>query len=752
MEHTKAEKMDINLAAMRKMTALLERLSFYGYREHDLEIYLVRLLFCLFASDAGIFPEGKFYAYVEASEPDGANLSERLATLFLALDTPRKEREALPEEVLAFPYVDGHLFAGALPVLPFDSEFYALLDSCRAVNWRGISPAIFGAMFQEIMNQEKRREWGTYYTSEENIEKLIRPLFLDELWEEWETCRGHRKRMKDFHEKLTRLKFFDPACGCGNFLILTYRELRKLELAVIRELYDTSQRVLDVGYYCRVEVSQFYGIEYEPFQAQIARVGLWLTDHQMNLEAADFFGMYYARIPLVQSAVIVQGNALSIDWESVVPDKENLYIIGNPPFVGARLMNREQKQDMRQVFSGSKAAGNMDYVTAWYRKAAGFMAGTKVRAAFVSTNSICQGEQAGGLWNILTYQFDMEIDFAWKTFVWNNEAKGQAKVHCIILGFSAAGNRTKKYLYDGSKRQVAAHINAYLAPAPDVFLKKRRKPLAPVPAMAFGSMANDGGHLLLEPEEVSELLDSWPEAAKWVRRFYGSVEYIENQERYCLWLKGVDPEEYEAVSEIRKRVEAVRRFRGVSQREATRKLAETPSLFGEIRQPEEGRYILVPRVSSQGRPYIPMGYLPASAIASDAVLIVPEASSVLFGVLNSALHMAWVRGVAGRLKSDYRYSASIVYNNFPFPELEGSAAAAVAEAAEELLLIQEQRRESDGARLYARDTMPEDFLLAHRRLDLAVDHLYGEEFSDDQERLSYLFSRYREMTESLEEE
>ena len=558
--------------------------------------------------------------------------------------------------------------------------------------------------------------------------------------------------MQEFHEKLTRLKFFDPACGCGNFLILTYREIRKLELAVIRELYDTSQRVLDVGYYCRVEVSQFYGIEYEPFQAQIARVGLWLTDHQMNLEAADFFGMYYARIPLVQSAVIVQGNALSIDWESVVPDKENLYIIGNPPFVGARLMNREQKQDMRQVFSGSKAAGNMDYVTAWYRKAAGFMAGTKVRAAFVSTNSICQGEQAGLLWNILTYQFEMEIDFAWKTFVWNNEAKGQATVHCIILGFSAAGNRTRKYLYDGSKRQVAAHINAYLAPAPDVFLKKRRKPLAPVPAMAFGSMANDGGHLLLEPEEVSELLISCPEAEKWVRRFYGSAEYIENQERYCLWLKGVEPEEYEAVSEIRKRVEAVRRFRGVSQRGATRKLAETPSLFGEIRQPEEGRYILVPRVSSQGRPYIPMGYLPASAIASDAVLIVPEASSVLFGVLNSALHMAWVRGVAGRLKSDYRYSASIVYNNFPFPELEGPAATAVEKAAEELLLIQEQRREIDGVRLYARDTMPEEFLLAHRRLDLAVDHLYGEEFSEDQERLSYLFARYREMTENSEEE
>ena len=517
------------------------------------------------------------------------------------------------------------------------------------------------------------------------------------------------KIVKKLIEKLdiaSDARILDPCCGTGNFL---------LQLPA------------------HVRFDQIYGNDTDTISVKITRLNMVLKYDILSVKTL------YEHI--------TEADYLASDSKTSYQ-----YIIGNPPFVGARLMNREQKQDMRQVFSGSKAAGNMDYVTAWYRKAAGFMAGTKVRAAFVSTNSICQGEQAGLLWNILTYQFEMEIDFAWKTFVWNNEAKGQAKVHCIILGFSAAGNRTRKYLYDGSKRQVAAHINAYLAPAPDVFLKKRRKPLAPVPAMAFGSMANDGGHLLLEPEEVSELLISCPEAEKWVRRFYGSAEYIENQERYCLWLKGVEPEEYEADSEIRKRVEAVRRFRGVSQRGATRKLAETPSLFGEIRQPEEGRYILVPRVSSQGRPYIPMGYLPASAIASDAVLIVPEASSALFGVLNSALHMAWVRGVAGRLKSDYRYSASIVYNNFPFPELEGPAAAAVEKAAEELLLIQEQRREIDGVRLYARDTMPEEFLLAHRRLDLAVDHLYGEEFSEDQERLSYLFARYREMTENSEEE
>ncbi|WP_434309077.1 class I SAM-dependent DNA methyltransferase [Hominifimenecus sp. rT4P-3] len=745
MKRTKAKREDINLVAMRKMTALLECLSSYGYKDHELEIYLVRLLFCLFASDAGIFPEGAFYSYLEQENPEGAELSERFASLFHALDTPPQERENLPEDVCVFPYVNGPLFAEVLPVLPFDKAFFDLLTSCQTIDWRTISPAIFGAMFQEIMNQEKRREWGTYYTSEENILKLIQPLFLNALWEEFQNCRGRRKRMEAFHEKLTRLKFFDPACGCGNFLIVTYREIRKLEMAVIRELYDTSQRVLDVGYYCRVQISQFFGIEYEPFQAQIAQVGLWLTDHQMNLEAADFFGMYYARIPLIQSAAIVQGNALSMDWESVTPDKENLYIIGNPPFVGARLMNPEQKQDMRLVFSGLRTAGNMDYVTAWYRKAAEFMAGTHVRAAFVSTNSICQGEQAGLLWDCLTHDFGMEIDFAWKTFVWNNEARGQAKVHCIILGFSAA-NSEKKQLFDGDAVQNVPHINAYLASAPDVFLKNRRKPLSPVPSMIFGSMANDGGHLLLDAEQAALLLEAHPEAVGWLRRFYGSVEYIEDQERYCLWLKGVEPERYEAIPEIRERVEAVRRFRSVSPREATRSLAESPALFGEIRQPEEGNYILVPRVSSQNRPYIPMGFLPATAIASDAALIVPDASAVLFGVLNSAIHMAWVRGVAGRLKSDYRYSASIVYNNFPFPEMEGPASEAVAHAAEELLRIQEGRKGIDGVCLYGADTMPEEFLAAHRRLDLAVDRLYGEEFSGEQERLSYLFERYLQLS------
>ena len=748
MNTTKAENLEINLHAMRKMTALLECLEKYGYREHSLEVYLVRMLFCLFASDAGIFPEGAFPGYLGASRLDGGDLSQRLAALFRVLDTPVEERGQTDPSLAAFPYVDGKLFAEELPVYPFDGNFAGLLAECLQVQWRSISPAIFGAMFQEIMNQEKRREWGTYYTSEENIEKLIGPLFLDSLREELAACRGNRRKLQRFHQKLQNLCFFDPACGCGNFLIVAYRELRRLELAVIRELYDTEQRVLDVGMFCRVDVGQFYGIEYEPFQAQIARVGMWLTDHQMNREAAEFFGMYYARIPLVSSARIVQGNALEMDWEQVIPREKKPFIIGNPPFVGARLMNREQKQDLRRVFAGMRAAGNMDYVTAWYRKAAEYMAGTDIQAAFVSTNSITQGEQAGLLWNCLAHDFGMELDFARRSFVWNNEARGQAKVHCVILGFSSRERKKKepKRIFQGDTCRPVPHINAYLAAAPDVFLESRRKPLWPVPSMVFGSMANDGGHLLLSPEEAEQIRSAWPEAAPWIRRFCGSVEYIENQERYCLWLKGVEPEAYARIPAIRERVEAVRRFRQVSPREATKKLAETPALFGEIRQPEEGRYILVPRVSSENRPYIPMGFLSAETIASDAVFLVPEASAALFGILNSAMHIAWVRGVAGRLKSDYRYSASVVYNNFPFPDLEDGTGE-VETAAEALLVVQQRLLPELGPSLYAEETMPAEFREAHRWLDAAVDALYGWAGGEEEERLAFLFSLYRKKTE-----
>lgn len=736
--------MDINLQAMEKMTELKEALSACGYQGQELETCLVRLLFCLFADDTGIFPAGAFYTYMEESSEN--HWAERLTDLFLALDSVGEERELLSEELKIFPYINGKLFTERLSQRELTPDFGKILLACREISWRKISPAIFGAMFQEIMNQQKRREWGTYYTSEENILKLIRPLFLDALWEEFQSCKGNRRRLKQLQDKLCGLRFLDPACGCGNFLIVTYQELRRLELQIIRDLYDTDQRILDVGMYCRVNVSQFYGIEYEPFQAQIAQVGMWLADHQLNMEAADFFGLYYARIPLTQSAEILQGNALTTDWNLLIPAEKLNYIIGNPPFVGARLMNGEQKKDLRLVFAGSRTAGNMDYVTAWYRKAAVYMSGTQIRAAFVSTNSISQGEQAALLWKNLKYNYHMGIDFAYRTFVWNNEARGQAKVHCVIIGFSdwsvRPAEKEKKRLFDGTQERLVPHINAYLLAAEDVFIEARRMPAEGISPMSFGSMANDGGHLLLNAGEAAALLEKYPGLQPAIRPFVGSEEYIKGKERYCLWLLGIHPDIYEKIPEIQERIERVRRFREYSPREATRRLSRFPELFGEIRQPESGKYILIPRVSSFRRSYIPMGFLPATVIASDAAFVLPQASPELFGLLTSAMHMAWVRAVAGRLKSDYRYSASIVYNNFPFPEWSPEQKARIAKASELVLQVREEFAGTSLAELYNENTMPEKLREAHRMVDEAVDLAYGRSFAGEEDRIAFLMQLY----------
>lgn len=739
---------EINQSAMQEMTRLHESLLVNDWQAHEREVFLVRLLFCLFADDTGIFPEGSFFRYVLASREDGQDLAERLNELFLTLDTAPEMRGNLSREMSHFPYINGKLFSEVLPSGRLDGEFRRTLLEGHAYSWGEISPEIFGAMFQEIMNQKQRREWGSYYTSEENIRKLIGPLFLDGLWEEFRQCRGRKQKLRDFHEKLTRLTFLDPACGCGNFLIVTYRELRRLELAVIRELYDIRQRVLDVGMFCRVQTGQFYGIEVESFQVQIARVGMWLTDHQCNREAAELFGMYYARIPLVQSAEIVQANALTIDWSEVIPPQKLSYIIGNPPFVGARLMNAGQKQDLRLVFGGTAAAGNLDYVTGWYRKAAIFMQGTGIRAAFVSTNSICQGEQAGLLWKNLKYNYHTGIDFACRTFVWNSEAKGQAKVHCVIIGFSDRAEDAKeeeKLLIDGGNVRRVPHINAFLAAAPDVFVESRRRPMAEVPPMTFGSMANDGGHLILEPAEAEELMQIRPELAEVVRPFLGAEEYLHGRERWCLWFAGQEMERFERIPEVTGRILSVRRYREESSREATRKLARTPHLFGEIRQPETGSYILVPRVSSHRREYIPMGFLSARVIASDSTLIIPNADAYLFGILSSAMHMAWVRTVAGRLKSDYRYSASIVYNNFPFPDPDPMLRERISDCGKEVLAVRD-REGGCPASLYDPETMPTPLIRAHRELDAAVDAAYGGGFRGEEDRTAHLMELYAALT------
>ena len=755
---------DINIRAMDQMAQLNDQLMQIGYTDKERETILVRLLLCMFADDTEVIDRGSFFAFIDKCTDYGTAGMEPLNRLFRVLGG----REAAPEdiefeerrypELAHFPAISTVIFDEQIPDRGLNAFFWLLLQNSRDIPWRKLSPAIFGAMFQEIMNQDDRKEWGAFYTSEENILRCIRPLFLDELAAERKAAAGNRRKLINFQKKLAGLTFLDPACGCGNFLILIYRELRRLELDVVKELYDTSQRVLDISLYCKVNTGQFYGLEIEPFQAQIARIGLWLVDRQMNQEAAEEFGIGSCLTPWIRPVKIHACNALNTDWNEVVLSEHLSYIVGNPPFLGARLMNSSQKQDMKNVFWGLRSVGNLDYVTAWYRKAAEYMMGTRIRASFVSTNSICQGEQASILWKEMKEGFNMTIDFAWKTFIWNNEAKNQAKVHCIIVGFSDAqvvsrGDQLKyKVLYVENQKEIqrrrVPNINAYLSAAPDIYVGSRRKPISDVPEMVFGSMANDNGHLVLSPEERSELIHTYPNARKWIRPYLGSTEFINGQERYCLWLKteGESEEDFRLIPEIAERIKRVKNFRLSSKRDATQKLAETPERFGEIRQPKEGSYILVPRVSSVRRPYIPMGFVSSEWIASDAVLIIPGADEAVFAILTSAMHMIWVSTIAGRLKSDFRYSATVVYNNFPFPEVSEEQHESLEQCAMKILDIRSQYAGAPLSALYDPDRMPEDLKGAHRELDELVDEIYGCTGMDEEEKLVELFRRYRELT------
>ncbi|MDR0673026.1 MAG: N-6 DNA methylase [Zoogloeaceae bacterium] len=647
----------VNVKAAEKMAKLHDALKSNGYDGHELEVCLVRLLFCLFADDTGIFPQNSFLDYVENAKADGGDLSHRVADLFEVLNMPeetRQKRLRLAEELKPFRYINGGLFKERLAAADFDARMRATLIDCARFDWSAISPAIFGAMFQGVMNKERRREIGAHYTSEENIAKLINPLFMDELWKEFEGVKTSSRALEFFHEKISRLKFLDPACGCGNFLIVAYRELRKLELEVLKMRLGGSQRVLDLASLLKVNVGQFYGIEYEEFPCQIAQVGMWLTDHQMNLAVSEQFGMYYARLPLTQGATIVHGNALGMDWENVVPKAELSYILGNPPFNGARMMNAEQKSDMRHTFGDLKGAGNLDYVTAWYKRAADYMRETEIRCAFVSTNSITQGEQPAVLWKPLLAD-GAHINFGIPTFKWRNEARGKAAVHCVIVGFSRV--------------KTGPDINPYLIEAPNVLIESRQHPLCDVPEIGIGNQPIDGGNYLFTEQEMNEFIDNEPKSAPYFRKWIGADEFINGYFRYCLLLKDCPPNELRQMPECMKRVDAVRNFRLASKRASTLKLADIPLRFQGENIPTSN-YIVVPEVSSEKRRYIPIGFLPPEILASNLVKIISNATLYHFGILTSNVHMAWARTVCGRLEMRYRYSKDIVYNNFPWPEAD----------------------------------------------------------------------------------
>jgi len=714
------EQFEVNVRAAERMALLHDELLEHGYEGHDLEIYLTRLLFCLFAGDTGIFPKGNFYNYIVNSKEDGSDLSHRLSDLFDVLnmtEEDRAKRKLLSEELKQFRYINGTLFQKLLPKADFNEKMRKLLLECRSFDWSSISPAIFGAMFQGVMKQDLRRELGAHYTDLDNILKLLNPLFLDDLWQEFERVKATPAALDKFHDKIASLKFLDPACGCGNFLMLSYRELRLLELEILKMKVSTSQRRLDISMMLKVNVEQFYGIEIEDFPCQVAMVGMWLTDHQMNIKVSEQFGQYYARLPLMQCATIVHGNALRIDWKSIVPTDELSYIVSNPPYVGNKFRNARQKEDMQRVFLDAQ---KLDYVCAWYKKAADMMSGTSIRTGFVSTNSITQGEQVALLWKPLLER-GIAINFAYRAFKWWNEAKGKAAVHCVIVGFSFV-DAVRKYIFDGETKTSASRINPYLIEAPDVFMESRRKPICDVPAMSIGNRPADGGHLIFDNSEYKQLVKLEPQAKQYIRRLVGSEDYINNQKRYCLWLVNVPPAELRKMPEVMKRIIACKLDRENAQDVGRQKLAETPGLFREIFNPKT--FLLIPRVSSEKRRYIPIGFLGKQYIPHDTALIIPDATLYHFGILTSNVHMEWMRVVGGRLRTDYRYSKDIVYNNFPWAEATDAQKETIATLAQAVLDARAQFPNSSLADLYDPLTMPKELLKAHQNLDRAVMKLY----------------------------
>ena len=750
------EQDPVNIRAANLMGKLHDKLKAIGYTGHALELYLVRLLFCLFAEDTTIFEKDLFRDYItDRTADDGSDLAARLSELFYVLNTPNEKRlKNIDEQLNSFPYVNGKLFEETLPPAAFDKDMRNTLLECCSPNWGTISPAIFGSMFQSVMNPQERRNLGAHYTSEKNILKLIKPLFLDELLAEFETVKSSRNKLTEFHKKLSELRFLVPACGCGNFLVITYRELRLLEIEVLRALNKAGQGFLNVGEIIWLDVDMMNGIEYEEFPAQIAQVAMWLIDHQMNMIISTEFGQYFVRLPLKKAAKIVHGNALQMDWESVIPQNELTFILGNPPFIGQHLQNPSQKLDMLKVFRNIQGSGVLDYVAAWYIIAAKLISGTKIRVGFVSTNSIVQGEQVGLLWNYLFTKSSIKIHFAHQTFNWKNEAKGNAAVHVVIIGFAAYDiNRKLIYEYDNINSEPHEvkinNINPYLVEGKDFALLSRSKPIANILEIKRGNSPYDGGNFLFDEHEKNIFLQNEPKANKFIKHFLGAKEYINGINKYCLWLKDAIPEEINKLPLVLERVKRVKAFRESSPGKETQGYANTPTLFRDKNNPDF--FIVIPRVSSENRKYIPMGFYNKEYIAGDTCMTIFNGQIWHFGVLTSIMHMAWVKYVCGRLESRFRYSKDIVYNNFPWPQSPtDKQKQAVEMAAQKVLDARAMFPNSSLADLYSPLTMPPALSKAHQVLDKAVDACYRPQpFTSDANRMEFLFALYEQYTAGL---
>ncbi len=761
-----------NIKAAELVGRLHDALDAAGYRGHDLERFLVRIVFCLFADDTGIFePRDIFLDFIETrTGEDGADLGPWLAQLFQVLNTPESDRAAtLDEDLVRFPYVNGDLFDGPLRIPSFDAAMRgALLDVCR-FDWSNVSPAIFGALFQSVMEPAARRAQGAHYTTEQNILKVIEPLFTDDLRAEFERVRARkdsrrRAELTAFHKRLGRMTFFDPACGCGNFLIIAYRELRELEIEVLKELHPGRQMDALADTLSLLDVDQFYGIELGEFPARIAETAMWMMDHIMNNRLSLEFGQTYARIPLRTSPRILNGDALETDWTDLLPPESCSFVFGNPPFVGAKFQTTEQRAQVRRVAALGKTGGTLDYVAAWFIKAGEYAKSSRARIGFVATNSITQGEQAAQLWPILFERCRLEIAFAHRTFAWGSDARGKAHVHVVILGLDRRENtRSDKRLFsypdvngDPEESRHSA-LSPYLFDAgglanPHIVVRETASPMNGLPKLIIGSKPIDGGHYIFDAEERASFLEAEPDAASLLRPFVGAREYLQGSERWILALHDAATAALAKLPRVRERIAAVRSYREASKSRPTQKLADTPTLY-HVNVLPTAPFLVVPKVSSERREYVPVGWLEPPVIPSDLVFVLEGANRPVFALLTSAMHMAWMRYVGGRLESRHRYSIGLVYNTFPTPsgfvggDMDKSKLGPLAQA---VLAARENHPGATLATLYDPDLMPPDLRKAHQTLDRAVDRLYRRTpFASDRERVEHLFALYERLQAPL---
>ena len=741
------KEVEADQKAAQKMAKLFEiiRLDNPSKELEDIEAlnhFFSRLIFCYYAEDTGIFKKNTFTGYIENyTDYDGSNTAEALRDILRTLSHPQKETTL--KTLMVFPYVNGGLFEKDYKVPDFSSRARRMLIECGKIKWSKINPDIFGSMFQGVMDDDIRHELGAHYTSVPNIMKVINPLFMDELKEEFEKNRTNKKALKDLHDRISRIKIFDPACGSGNFLITAYKELRYLEMQILEAINKITGAGQELGPFSIIEVNHFYGIELNPFAVELAKLSMWLAEHQMNIEFQHKFTTPIPSIPLRDSANIVAGNACRLDWNEVCPLGENVYVLGNPPYMGYKNQRKEQRKDMAIVFSSLKDFKKLDYVACWLQLAINYIDETNGKCGFVTTSSICQGELVSILWGSLLDQ-GVKITFAHRSFKWENNAINSAGVSCIVIGFSKFESLNNFLISDNHYVSVK-NINPYLIDAANTVVLKRKKPLASLPCISDGSGALDGGHLILSEAEKKELEENTPQASKFIRRYLGSNEYINDVRRWCLWIEDDDLDDALNIVGIRQRIDAVRQFRENAGTRAKTALNRSHK-FAWINQPKKSQ-IIIPTVSSERREYIPMGFLESGIIVSNSANIIHDPKPYVLGLVLSRMHMVWVKAVAGRLEDRIRYTSAICYNTFPIPHLNEYQMEALEEYTNNILDARDMHPGKTLANLYNPDKMPQNLRNAHNELDLAVDKIYRKEpFRNDEERLTHLFKLYEEMT------